>query len=203
VTEPSVPAIGPGSQCFPEAGKNMNERVRVLLVESDAELAATIQQHLESRLGFEVCSAAGVQEALQEEKLGRYHLAVTATSLEDGDGFHLLQELRALTDCPVIFLADGPSPGELIASLRLGVTDVLTHPVDLDYLARVVSTTAARLIEQRRETGRRRRLRKVASRIIRERRELRQKMDLICCDVVQAYRRLAQEVTDAGVLVHK
>jgi hypothetical protein len=47
---------------------------------------------------------------------------------------------------------------------------------------------------------RHRRLRKLTARIICERRDLRQRIDLICRDFVHAYRRLAQRVTEAELL---
>lgn len=188
-----------------EVGKSMatDSPFEVLLAESDAQLGATIARHLEEHAGVQVTRCRSIAQAVQEELTARHPLLITSTSLPEGDGFQLIHEIRSNNSCPVIFLAEEPTAGEVIAAMRAGVVDVLIKPVDLEYLSRIVKNMATCEHKRRRDQVRNRRLRRVASRIIHERRDLRHQMDLICTDIVQAYRRLAQQVSDTGVLTQQ
>ena len=90
-----------------------------------------------------------------------------------------------------------------IEALRLGVSELLIKPFDMADMAAVVQEAGQRQRKRHHHRVRYRRLRRMASRIICERRDLRQRMDLICQDLVHAYRGLAQKVAASGLLVHE
>ena len=64
----------------------------------------------------------------------------------------------------------------------------------------MIRAAAQRALVRRHQQRRYRRLRRLSSRIVRERRDLRQRIDLVCRDFVQAYRRLAQRVSESNLL---
>jgi DNA-binding NtrC family response regulator len=176
--------------------------VQVLLVNCDEELAEMVLRCLEDTSWAEVTHVTTASDALREELTARHDVVVAAMSLPDGDGLALTRELRVTNHCPVILTAEQPTAEEAIEALRLNVTDILLQPFDIADLIEVVQRTAERRIRFRHRHRRYRRLRSLVSRIIRERRDLRQRMDLICRDLVHAYRNLAQKVAQSGMLTH-
>jgi DNA-binding response OmpR family regulator len=177
--------------------------VEVLLVEGDADLAEMVARCLHDAVGANVTHVTSAADALREELTTRHELAIAAMTLDDGDGLALVREFRRRNRAPIIMLGEHPTTDDAIEALRLGVTELLIKPFDLADLMATVQEVVERRQRHRHNRLRYRRLRRMASRIVRERRDLRQRMDLICQDLVQAYRGLAQKVTDSGVLLHE
>lgn len=182
----------------------MPERlVEILLVEGDPELCEMIVHQLEAALGCHVTVANTASEALREELTTRHDLVITSADLEDDDGLAFLRELRATNDCPVLVTANESRPELVIEALRRGAVEWFEKPFDLAAMIDIVREVLEDDSRRRREQARYRRLRKVVHRIIREREDLSERMDLLCRDLVQAYRRLAEKVTDSGVLTNQ
>lgn len=179
-----------------------DKRVQILLVNADEELAEMVSRCLQDTSWAEVTHVTTASAALCEELTTRHDVVVTAMSLPDGDGLALTRELRLTNHCPVILTTEQPTAEEAIEALRLRVTDVLIQPFDIADLIDLIRRSAERRLSYRHRQRRYRRLRSMVSRIIRERRDLRQRMDLICRDLVHAYRNLAQKVAQSGVLTH-
>lgn len=182
----------------------MAERpVQILLVDDDDDLAEMIVRCLGDAPWGQVTHVASASEAMREELTTRHDLVIASLSLPDGDGLGLTREIRVTNKCPVILTGDQPSADEAIEALRLGVTDLMIKPFDIADLMAAARTSAERQLRRRHRRRRYRRLRSMVSRIIRERRDLRQRMDLICRDLVHAYRNLAQKVARSGILTHE
>lgn len=177
--------------------------IEVLLVDDDTDLAEMIGRCLRDAMRVNVTHVTSSAEAIREELTTRHELVIASMTLDDGDGLALARELRQRNRAPIILLASHPTADEAIEALRLGVTELLIKPFDLADLMTTVQETIERRLKRRRNRLRHRRLRRMASRIVRERRDLRQRMDLICQDLVHAYRGLAQKVTESGLLVHE
>ncbi len=181
----------------------MTERpVQILLVNGDEELAEMVSRCLQDTSWAEVTHVATASDAMREELTTRHDVVVAAMSLSDGDGLALTRELRVTNQCPVILTTEQPTAEEAIEALRLRISDVLIQPFDIADLIEVIQRSAERRFRYRHRQRRHRRLRSMVSRIIRERRDLRQRMDLICRDLVHAYRNLAQKVAQSGALTH-
>ena len=175
--------------------------VEVLLVENDRDLAEMIDRCVQGAMGARVTQVASAAEAQREELTARHDVVVASVSLPHSLAF--TRELRATNPCPVILMADQPTVDETIEAMRLGVMDLLIKPFDLADMVTVVQKAAERQMNRRRNRARQRRLRRMVSQIVRERRDLRQRMDLICQDLVHAYRGLAERVAQTGVLAHQ
>lgn len=181
----------------------MQRPFEILLVESDADLAAMLVTYLHESLQANVTHVQSAEEAFREELTARHDLLLAAMSLPDGDGLELVRQVRENNRCPAILMAQSPTAGETIAALRLGVADFLTKPFDMEYLLATVRKALKTRRLRCRELSRHRRLRKLVARIICERRDLAQRIDLICRDFVQAHRRLAEKVTQSGLLANR
>ena len=86
-------------------------------------------------------------------------------------------------------------PDRLLAALRQGAADVVRPPIDYDYLTRTIRRVVRESRIRRHEARRTQRLRHLSRRLIRDRRELHKRVDLICRDLVVAYRRLAEKAS--------
>ena len=182
----------------------MSERpIEILLVENDTELAEMIERHLTEAMCSHVTHVTSASEGLREELTGHHDVVIVSMSLPDADGLAFVHELKHSNRCPVILMAEDPSIDDTVDAIRLRVREFLRKPFDLSYLSDVVCTLAEHEMERRRRRIRYRRLRRIASRIIRQRRDINHRMDLICRDFVHAYRRLARKVTDSGMLANK
>jgi len=175
--------------------------VQLLLVEDDADLVEMITRCLQDMMRVCVTHVSSAADAMREELTARHDVVVVSTSLPHGLSF--ASELRVTNRCPIILLADHPTVDEAIEAIRLGVTDLLVKPFDIADMVAVVQKAAERERKRRRNRIRYRRLRRMASRIVCERRDLRQRMDLICQDLVHAYRGLAQKVAESGMLMRE
>ena len=176
--------------------------VQVLVVNGDEELAAMVSRCLEDTSWAEVTHVTTASDAICEELTTRHDVVVAAMSLPDGDGLSLTRELRVTNHCPVILTTEQPTAEEAVEALRLRITDVLIQPFDIADLIELIRVAAERRLRYRHRQRRYRRLRSLVSRIIRGRRDLRPRMDLICRDLVHAYRNLAQKVAQSGALTH-
>ncbi|GMU24394.1 MAG: hypothetical protein AMXMBFR13_44680 [Phycisphaerae bacterium] len=179
----------------------MRERtLEILLVEDDEDLAVMIERHLADCLPAGVTRVSTAAEALREELTTRHDLLVASMDLPDEDVLRLAQRVRRTNRCPIILLGGAPDASEVIDAMRLGVSDVLVKPFELSELSGTVRTALHQTRRLRKQRVRHRRLRKLVARIICERRDLSQRMDLLCRDFVQAHRRLAEKVAQSGML---
>lgn len=173
---------------------------QILIVEDDRESAQTIDAYLQNATWCHVTHVDSAAEALCEELTTRHHVILISTSLPDTNYLTLVRELRVSNQCPVILMAEDPSADEVIEAMRLQVTDILIKPFEPSNLAEVACEAAQRERKHRRMRRGYRKLRRLSSRIVNERQDIQQRMDLICKDFVQAYRRLAQKVAESGLV---
>jgi len=172
----------------------MHTTARVLIVEDEPDIADMLADHITHNLGAETTVARTASEALKLE-LGHPHDVVLAdVLLPDANALDLVRQLRDMSNPQVVLMTGEPNAGRAIEAMRLGVRDMMTKPFDLSHL----TTTIRQLLDEQRQQQakqqRSHRLRALASRIVRERRELRQRLDLLCRDFVHAHQRLAEKV---------
>jgi DNA-binding NtrC family response regulator len=177
--------------------------LQILLADDDTDLAELVGRYLSESLRADVTHVETAGAALREELTTRHDLLLASMVLPDGEGLELVRRVHENNPCPAIVMVDGPTAGDAIAAVRLGVVDILTKPFDLEYLASTVRRAAADYRGQRRDRVRHKKLRRLVARIICERRDLAKRMDLICRDFVQAHRRLAEKVAQSGVLAER
>jgi DNA-binding response OmpR family regulator len=175
----------------------------ILLVENDVELAEMVGRYLGEALPVKVTTVGSAAEALREELTCRHDLVVVSLDLAEGETLEMIRQLRVSNRCPLILTANAPDAGELIEAIHLGVVEVLVKPFALENLSGVVRRAIRGAVRRRRLERRYRRLRRLTGRVLRERRELKERTDLICQDLVHAYRGLAERVAQTGILTHQ
>lgn len=112
----------------------MNLRAaRILLVEDDAQIRHFVRLALEDA-GYEVMTAGEAKRGSIDAATRRPDLVIVDLGLPDGDGKHLIVQLRAWSDSPVLVLSARDQEGEKVAALDAGADDYLTKPFGVDEL---------------------------------------------------------------------
>ena len=127
---------------------------RILVVDDDASIRETFEQHL-GEAGFEVKSSASAEEALGI--LGSFEpaLVITDLKLPGMDGLELLDRIKAaLDDVEVVLITAHEDMKSAVAAMKAGAYDYLVKPLDLDQIDLVVR----RGLRERALRGRMRRL---------------------------------------------
>jgi len=119
--------------------------LRLLLVEDDRELRATLREALLVE-GYQVLTAASLAEAiamygqtqLEEASTPAFDLILLDLGLPDGDGSDLLVKLRRKQSTPVIIISAREAEGQKIHLLDEGADDYLVKPFSIgELLARM------------------------------------------------------------------
>ncbi len=101
---------------------------RLLLVDDEPELLKMVTGILRDA-GFEtVLAALSVKDAVRTARQENPDLIVLDVMLPDGDGFSLMQQLRAFTQVPVIFLTAKDEAADKLSGLGLGADDYIVKP---------------------------------------------------------------------------
>jgi two-component system KDP operon response regulator KdpE len=120
--------------------------LRLLLVEDDRELRATLREALVVE-GFEVLTAASLSEGLalvahaggtEQRPDAPFDLVLLDLGLPDGDGEALLAALRRRHTLPTIVISAREAEGQKIRVLDAGADDYLVKPFGIgELLARI------------------------------------------------------------------
>lgn len=119
-----------------EKAGETEEKMRLLLVEDDADLLLITAMKLQRR-GYEVICAQNGAEAMAAVRTQRIDLMLLDAMLPDCDGQELCRELRGepyFYDRPVIFISCMGDSASIVDAFRGGGNDYLVKPVDIDTL---------------------------------------------------------------------
>lgn len=120
--------------------------IRILAVDDEEEILTLIKNAL-SREGYDVTAVSRPDE-VQKIGLLDYDLILLDVMMPGKDGFTLCEEIRELTDSPILFLTAKTAETDLMRGLGLGADDYITKPFGIGELrARI----AAHLRRERRE----------------------------------------------------
>jgi DNA-binding response OmpR family regulator len=111
---------------------------RLLVVEDSLDILDSLQNSLETE-GYEVFIATRAAQALALAAGQRPDLVILDVELPDGDGFHVLERLRAAGHaCPVLMLTARSVEADKLRGFRLGADDYMTKPFSImELLARI------------------------------------------------------------------
>lgn len=110
-----------------------------ILVTDDADEVREVLYNTISNMGYNVDTAANGKEALDKFRKNNYDLVLADIQMPKLDGIELLKNIREINNTvPVIMVTAYPSIGNAIEAMKLGATDFVTKPFQLDYLEVVV-----------------------------------------------------------------
>ncbi len=128
---------------------------RVLLVDDDPELLASLQELLQTA-GFEVIATTSGQDALRFVEELPPDAAVLDVVMPGSSGFDLLRQLRAhpqTAHIPILFVSGLSSGRDRIRGLSAGADDYLVKPFEPEELVLRLSKLLARHEAERRASG--------------------------------------------------
>ncbi|MEJ2760974.1 MAG: sigma-54 dependent transcriptional regulator [Gammaproteobacteria bacterium] len=111
------------------------ESRQVLIVEDERVFARAVQKRL-ARTGFDSIIALDLASAYAAVKDKTFDLVLLDMRLPDGSGLDLLARLREQEDeaVPVLVMSAYGEIGDAVSAMKLGASDYLKKPVDLDEL---------------------------------------------------------------------
>ena len=105
---------------------------QVLVVDDELAMRAALDASFR-RQGWQVDTAAGVSEALQRFRRGQHPLVITDMRMPDGDGFALMNQVRAWSPkTAVILLTAFANVPDAVSAMRGGAFDYLVKPIVFD-----------------------------------------------------------------------
>ena len=100
---------------------------RILVADDEADIRGLVRTLLE-KTGATVHEAGDGREALREFHDWRPDLVVLDISMPELDGWHVLERIRDLSDCPVIMLTARGDELERVRGLQGGADDYVVKP---------------------------------------------------------------------------
>ena len=181
-------------QLEPQIEEQQDVGPTVLIVEDDPETAQLLQDYLNRSLDCNAVIASSGQDALELDQAQPARVILVDYMLGDTNGLELIKQINARQARPIIMITGHATLGRAMQAMRLGAVDMFLKPFDLGRLGRSVSKALQEQLQEHRRSGRINRVRRLSRGVIRERREMRRKMDLLCRDLVGAYEQLARKV---------
>jgi len=172
--------------------------IRLLIVADDDACIGEVTHHVTMELTADVTVVGTVQDARLMMQETDFDAIVAQRELSDASGLALLRGSGVGKKTPVIYLDDGRDAERILESFRAGAANVVAEPIDAAELVGVIREAVRSSRRRRRTRMRHRRLRRISTRMLKDRREMRQRVDLICRDLVSAYRRLAEKVVSGS-----
>ena len=113
---------------------------KLLLVDDEPELLNMVTTILADE-GFQhLVTAANMKDGVFAVQSEKPDLAILDVCLPDGDGFSLMEQIRAWTDIPVIFLTARDETADKLAGLGLGADDYIAKPfLPQEFLLRILA----------------------------------------------------------------
>ncbi|MCB9850657.1 MAG: response regulator [Phycisphaerales bacterium] len=167
---------------------------KILLVERNPRIIEMLVEAFVRRFSAHITCVSSGADALDVEMFEPHSIAIIDTRIDGMDAITLATRLRELSDRPVILMGSDPTTADVIEALRGGVTDFFIKPFQIEALLDSAADALARHRRDCDRTQRHHRTRQVLRKVIRERRVLNQRVELICKDLVGAHKRLANRV---------
>ena len=116
---------------------------RILIVEDDEVIAGLVKKHLES-WGYQVECVTDFAHVLVEFVQKDPQLVLLDLKLPFYNGFHWCEEIRRISQVPVLFLSSAADHMNMVMAMSRGADDFISKPFDLDFLAAKVQAVLRR-----------------------------------------------------------
>ena len=116
---------------------------RILIVEDDEIIAGLVKKHLES-WGYQVDLISDFSQVLAEFVRKDPQPVLLDLKLPFFNGFHWCEEIRKISQVPVIFLSSTADNMNMVMAMSRGADDFIAKPFDLEVLAAKVQAILRR-----------------------------------------------------------
>ena len=107
---------------------------RIFIVEDDGVIAGAVRRHLEG-WGYQVACAQRFDAVLAEFTDFDPQLVLLDISLPFYNGYHWCQEIRKISQIPILFLTSASDNVNVVMAMQMGGDDLLPKPFDLQVLS--------------------------------------------------------------------
>ena len=108
-------------------------KYRIFIVEDDETIANLLKKHLSS-WGYKVFLAEDFSNVLQEFAGKDPQLVLLDLKLPFYNGFHWCEEIRKVSQVPVIFISSAADNMNMVMAMSRGADDFIAKPFDMDVL---------------------------------------------------------------------
>lgn len=105
----------------------------IFLVEDDTTIVSVIQQHL-TQWGFECEITRDFQHVFDDYQNVQPDLVILDISLPCFNGFYWCQEIRKVSEVPIIFLSSAKDQMNQVMALNMGADEFIEKPFELSIL---------------------------------------------------------------------
>jgi DNA-binding NtrC family response regulator len=172
------------------------QRPKILLVDTEPDTVEMLVDVLAREVNAQITCVSTAEDALDTDVIEPHDCVIAEVNLPLMGGLAMAQRMMELRPRPILLTSNDPNLGQAVAAIRAGAVDFFVKPFDIECLIASAVESLSRATEERRRAQRHHRLRELVRRVIRERRELNQRVDLICRDLVGAHRRLVHRFMD-------
>lgn len=116
---------------------------KILVVEDDETIVQIVKRHLQS-WGYEVFRVEDFAYVIQEFVQKDPQLVLLDLKLPFYNGFHWCEEIRKISQVPVLFLSSAADNMNMVMAMSRGADDFIAKPFDLDVLAAKVQAVLRR-----------------------------------------------------------
>jgi len=192
-----VPQSLPPDTSHNQPARKPRRPIRILLLDHEAADRARLLETIDTQ-ATAVVEAATVEQADRLLEEGSFDIAFVTPSLPDGSGIDFAARLqRDNHSAQSIVMTDDRSLENAVASMRAGISDLITKPVQPDELGARFRAAVKRNRADRKHEKRIRRLRRLCQKLNQARVDVSRQVDILCSDLVTAYYELAEQVNQA------
>ena len=116
---------------------------RIFIVEDDEIISEVLKKNLSS-WGYDVSCAEDFSNIIQEFVRRDPQLVLLDLKLPFYNGFHWCEEIRRISQVPVIFISSAADNMNMVMAMSRGADDFIAKPFDLDVLAAKVQAVLRR-----------------------------------------------------------
>lgn len=116
----------------------------ILIVDDEPGLVKGLRFNLEQQEGFEIDVAYDGEEALEKFDASKHNLVILDVMLPKLDGMQVCQQIRSMSDVPIIMLTARDDDMDKIMGLELGADDYMTKPYNMLELKARIKTILRR-----------------------------------------------------------
>ena len=116
---------------------------RILIVEDDRVIAQTLASHL-CRWDYETKCVEDLKNIMDEFRQFEPHLVLLDIMLPFFNGFHWCQEIRKISEAPIIFLSSANDNMNIVMAMNMGGDEFIEKPFDLNVVTAKVQAILRR-----------------------------------------------------------
>ncbi|QPK94065.1 response regulator transcription factor [Actinomyces sp. zg-332] len=117
--------------------------MKVMIVEDEENIALSVQSGLQ-RYGYETFVVKDFDTIIESYEIEKPNLILLDLFLPIHNGYHWCQEIRKISNVPIIFLSSRSENMDIVMGMQFGADDYITKPFDMSVLLAKVQAVLRR-----------------------------------------------------------